>query len=53
MEGVRDATSDGTFLGIEGADGRTTLATANLAARADLTEQDRHARASWQPRAAL
>ena len=33
MEGVRDATSDGAYLGIEGADGRTTLATANLAAR--------------------
>ena len=37
MEGVRDRTSAGTFLGIEGADGRTTLATANLAARSDLT----------------
>lgn len=36
MEGVRDHTSVGTFLGIEGADGRTTLATANLAARSDL-----------------
>lgn len=39
MEGVRDATSGGTFLGIEGADGRTTLAVANLAARADLTNK--------------
>lgn len=39
MEGVREATSDGTFLGIEGADGRTTLAVANLAARADLTSK--------------
>ena len=39
MEGVRDATSDGTFLGIEGADGRTTLSVANLAARAELTSK--------------
>ena len=39
MEGVRDHTSAGTFLGIEGADGRTTLATANLAARNDLTSK--------------
>jgi hypothetical protein len=39
MEGVRDQTSGGTFLGIEGADGRTTLATANLAARNDLTSK--------------
>ncbi len=39
MEGVRDQTSAGTFLGIEGADGRTTLATANLAARNDLTSK--------------
>jgi len=33
MEGVREAESDGAFLGIEGADGRTTLSVANLAAR--------------------
>ena len=39
MEGVRDATRDGTFLGIEGADGRTTLSVANLAARAELTSK--------------
>jgi hypothetical protein len=39
MEGVRDRTNAGTFLGIEGADGRTTLATANLAARNDLTSK--------------
>lgn len=39
MEGVRDRTSAGTFLGIEGADGRTTLATANLAARSDLANK--------------
>ncbi len=39
MEGVRDRTSAGTFLGIEGADGRTTLATANLAARGDLASK--------------
>lgn len=39
LEGVREATSHGTFLGIEGADGRTTLAMANLAARADLTDK--------------
>jgi Ca2+-binding RTX toxin-like protein len=39
MEGVRDATSDGTFLGIEGADGRTTLSVANLAARAELASK--------------
>ncbi len=39
MEGVREATSDGTFLGIEGADGRTTLAIANLASRAELTDK--------------
>ncbi|KWT66197.1 Hemolysin-type calcium-binding region [Hyphomicrobium sulfonivorans] len=37
MEGVRDAGPHGIFLGIEGADGRTTLATANVAARADLS----------------
>ena len=36
MEGVREVGSDGTFLGIEGADGRTTLSVANLAARDDL-----------------
>lgn len=39
MEGVRDPTDVGIFLGIEGADGRTTLATANLAARSALTEK--------------
>jgi Ca2+-binding RTX toxin-like protein len=39
MEGVRDATSDGAYLGIEGADGRTTLASANLAARAELADK--------------
>jgi len=39
MEGVREQTHSGTFLGIEGADGRTTLATANLAARSDLTDK--------------
>jgi Ca2+-binding RTX toxin-like protein len=33
MEGVREAAGDGAFLGIEGADGRTTLSVANLAAR--------------------
>ncbi len=33
MEGVREVGRDGTFLGIEGANGRTTLAVANLAAR--------------------
>jgi hypothetical protein len=36
MEGVREATRQGTFLGIEGADGRTTLSIANLASRAEL-----------------
>ncbi len=36
MEGVREQTADGAFLGIEGADGRTTLSVANLAAREDL-----------------
>ena len=36
MEGVREVGRDGTFLGIEGADGRTTLSVANLAAREDL-----------------
>lgn len=39
MEGVREATDAGTFLGIEGADGRTTLATANLASRTELTDK--------------
>ncbi len=33
MEGVREAGPDGALLGIEGADGRTTLSVANLAAR--------------------
>jgi Ca2+-binding RTX toxin-like protein len=36
MEGVREATRDGAYLGIEGADGRTTLSVANLAAGDDL-----------------
>jgi Ca2+-binding RTX toxin-like protein len=36
MEGVREAEPTGAFLGIEGADGRTTLAAANLAARENL-----------------
>jgi hypothetical protein len=36
MEGVREATREGAFLGIEGADGRTTLSVANLAAREEL-----------------
>jgi hypothetical protein len=36
MEGVREPARDGAYLGIEGADGRTTLAVANLAARQDL-----------------
>jgi Ca2+-binding RTX toxin-like protein len=39
MEGVREATDIGVFLGIEGADGHTTLAIANLAARSDLTDK--------------
>jgi hypothetical protein len=39
MEGVREPTPDGTFLGIEGADGRLTLANANLASRADLADK--------------
>lgn len=39
MEGVREETDLGTFLGIEGSDGRTTLSIANLAARADLTDK--------------
>src|SRR5262249_26613925 len=34
--GVREVGHDGTFLGIEGADGRTTLSVANLAVREDL-----------------
>jgi hypothetical protein len=33
MEGVREAQGEGALLGIEGADGRTTLSVANLAAR--------------------
>jgi len=33
MEGVREAERSGALLGIEGADGRTTLSVANLAAR--------------------
>jgi hypothetical protein len=36
MEGVREVAHDGIFLGIEGANGRTTLSIANLAAREDL-----------------
>jgi len=36
MEGVRDPTDVGTYLVIEGSDGRTSLATANLASRAAL-----------------
>jgi Ca2+-binding RTX toxin-like protein len=36
MEGVRDPADVGPLLGIEGADGRTTLAMANVAAREDL-----------------
>jgi Ca2+-binding RTX toxin-like protein len=36
MEGVRDPADAGPLLGIEGADGRTTLAMANVAAREDL-----------------
>ncbi len=39
MEGVRDATPYGIFLGVDGADGRTTLATANLASRTALAEK--------------
>ncbi|MFN3622543.1 MAG: calcium-binding protein [Hyphomicrobium sp.] len=39
MEGVRDTTDLGTFLGIEGADGRTTLSIANVAARGELTDK--------------
>ena len=37
MEGVREERTKGTYLGIEGADGRTSMAVANLAARNDLT----------------
>jgi Ca2+-binding RTX toxin-like protein len=36
IEGVREADGDTAYLGIEGADGRTSLAAANLAARDDL-----------------
>jgi hypothetical protein len=36
MEGVREVARDGTFPGIEGADGRTTLSVVNLAAREEL-----------------
>ena len=36
MEGVREVAHDDIFLGIEGANGRTTLSIANLAAREDL-----------------
>lgn len=39
MEGVRDALSVGTFLNIQGSDGRTKLSTANTAARDDLTDK--------------
>ncbi len=39
MEGVREASADGPHLGIEGSDGRTTLAVANLAAREALIEK--------------
>lgn len=39
MEGVRDPTPYGIFLGVEGADGRTTLAAANLASRTELAEK--------------
>ncbi len=37
MEGVREERTKGAYLGIEGADGRTSMAVANLAARNDLT----------------
>jgi Ca2+-binding RTX toxin-like protein len=37
MEGVREEGAKGAYLGIEGADGRTSIAAANLAARKDLT----------------
>jgi Ca2+-binding RTX toxin-like protein len=36
MEGVRDLADGSALLGIEGADGRTTLSVANVAAREDL-----------------
>jgi len=36
LEGVREPGEHGTYLGIEGADGRTTLSAANLAARENL-----------------
>lgn len=39
MEGVRDPTDLGTYLVIEGSDGRTSLATANLASRAALADK--------------
>lgn len=39
IEGVRDATEAGIFLGIEGSDGRLTLSEANLAARELLVEK--------------
>jgi len=39
MEGVRDPTPYGVYLGVEGADGRTTLAAANVASRAELAEK--------------
>ena len=53
MEGVREATSDGTFLGIEGADGRTTSAIANLASRAELANKIGTPEHRRQPPAAL
>ena len=37
MEGVREERTKDAYLGIEGADGRTSMAVANLAARNDLT----------------
>jgi len=39
MEGVRDPTDLGTYLMIEGSDGRTSLAAANLASRVALTDK--------------
>ncbi len=39
MEGVRDPTDLGTYLMIEGSDGRTSLSTANLASRGALEEK--------------
>ena len=42
MEGVRDPTDLGTYLVIEGSDGRTSLATANLASRAALADKIAH-----------